>query len=791
MLYAHYDKNSQTGQALSEHLETVALKMEENLNSLHFSCLSADELRSLLYQTGYFHDIGKLMQSFQRYLQTGKGGDDKNHALISAGLFAANREKKDLVDYLAMLAIARHHSELTGDIETSSNQAIETLGRKYEDICRQIQACPEYRESLAASFDTDVFKNFIEKMACYLRSKRNRTQLDVEPFFLLQYIFSKLIWADKLNAAGLERQVVNTTKLADIERYIRAKNQQALAVNEKRETIRRNVLARIAALTDAEFEKIRIFQLTAPTGTGKTLTSVCAALKIMERMQKLDKCRGQIITALPFINILEQTKIDYEAFFKDVLVHYSGTDLNTVLEGSSKQENDLQKKLLLLSAWESPVVITTFVQFFESILTDKNKRLIRLHKLAGSVVILDEIQAIPFDLAPLLGAVIKHLADFYGTRFILMTATQPEIVTMANWFFPQDNQMNVYELLENYQEYYDGLKRTRLIPVFDKVKDNETLVEFIKATKQEQQSALVVVNTIQQSIEVYQLLKENYHVLYLSTNLIPFDRKDVIAEAAKLLKKKIPFILVSTQTIEAGVDLDFDIGYRDLAPLESIVQVAGRINRAGDKGEYLPLYVFNTNSAKSVYPQYTRAVTRDILKSAENLNEDNYIHMIERYYRRLTEEKRVDISELKSNSCTGSKSISVLIYRAMLVLKYRTTVKGCQAIRDFSFIEEQDNIKTVLIAKKLQVQEKAQEYAQLLKEGHLDFAQKAKLKQLLTELSRYTVDVRVSKLAKNQPCKFVDIYGVELDWYVVQLNELKNYYNETGFMTESSQAFVY
>lgn len=792
MLYAHYDKNLQSGQALLEHLETVALKMEENLDSLHFSCLSADELRSLLYQTGYFHDIGKLMQSFQRYLQTGKGGDDKNHALISAGLFAANREKKDLVDYLAMLAIARHHSELTGDIDTSSNRAFETLAQKYEDICRQIETCLEYRKFLAASFDTDVFKGFIKEMTRYLRSERNRPQLDVEPFFLLQYIFSKLIWADKLNAAGLDRQeTLNTTKLADIERYIRAKNQQALMVNKKRETIRRNVLAKIAALSDAEFEKIRIFQLTAPTGTGKTLTSVCAALKIMERMQKLDKCRGQIITALPFINILEQTKIDYEAFFKDVLVHYSGTDLNTVLEGSSEQENDLQKKLLLLSAWESPVVITTFVQFFESILTDKNKRLIRLHKLAGSVVILDEIQAIPFELAPLLGAVIKHLADFYGTRFILMTATQPEIVTMANWFFPQDNQMNVYELLENYQEYYDGLKRTRLIPVLDKVKDNETLAEFIKATKREQQSALVVVNTIQQSIEVYQLLKGNYRVLYLSTNLIPVDRKAVIAEAVMLLKQKIPFILVSTQTIEAGVDLDFDIGYRDLAPLESIVQVAGRINRAGDKGEYLPLYVFNTNSAKSVYPQYPRAVTRDILKSAENLNEDSYIHMIEQYYRRLTEEKRVDMRVLKSRSCTESKPISALIYQAMHVLRYRTTIKGCQAIRDFSFIKEQDNIKTVLITKTLQVQKKAEEYAQLLKEGHLDFAQKAKLKQLLTELSRYTVDVRVSKLVKNQPCKFVDVYGVMLDWYVVQLDEVENYYNETGFMTESSQAFVY
>ena len=495
----------------------------------------------------------------------------------------------------------------------------------------------------------------------------------------------------------------------------------------------------------------------------------------MERMQKLYQCRGQIITALPFINILEQTKIDYEAFFADVLVHYSGADLNATAENKSGHETDLQKKLLLMSAWESPVVITTFVQFFESILTDKNKRLIKLHKLAGSVVILDEVQTIPFYYAPLLGAVIQHLADFYGTRFILMTATQPEIVTMANRFLPKDNPMQTYELLPNYQEYYDDLKRTKIIPVFDKVEDNEALVEFIKATKEEDQSALVVVNTIRQSIEVYQLLKEEYQVLYLSTNLIPVDRKAVIKEAKALLKQKVPFVLVSTQTIEAGVDLDFDIGYRDLAPLESIIQVAGRVNRAGDKGEYLPLYVFDTGSAKSVYDQYPRQETSKMLKACESIGEDKYLSLIKQYYQRIAKSEQHERQ----------------IYQAMHILEYKTEVKDCLAIRDFSLIENQDNIKTVLITQTAQVQEKAEEYAQLLEAGHLDFAQKAKLKQLLTELSRYTVDVRVTNLAKNIPCKFADVHRVKLDWYVVQLDEVKNYYNETGFMTESPQAFVY
>lgn len=774
LLYAHYDKASKIGQPLPEHLEAVAGKMVENISTLKFECSLNEHLRQLLSQTGYYHDVGKIMESFQRYLKTDKGGHEKDHALISAAMFQTKYDAREIDAYLAMLAIAKHHGDLTCDVETN-NILFSQLTAQYKDIWQQVQSNLEFTALLDVPFDLEEYEVKIKRTASKIRQNKYE-KYGVEPFFLLQYIFSKLIWADKLNSAGLAQQErVNTTKLADIERYIQEKNQQVMAVNEKRETIRRSVLEKVESLSDDEFDKTRIFQLTAPTGTGKTLTSICAGLKIMERMQKLYQCRGQIITALPFINILEQTKIDYEAFFADVLVRYSGADLYDTTDNKAECETGLQKKLLLMSAWESPVVITTFVQFFESILTDKNSQLIKLHKLAGSVVILDEVQAIPFEYAPLLGAVIQHLADFYGTRFILMTATQPEIVTMANRFLPKENPMHTYELLPTYQKYYADLKRTKLVTAFDKVQDNEQLVEFIKATKAENQSALVVVNTIHQSIEVYHMLKEEYKVLYLSTNLIPVDRKAVIKAAKDLLKRKIPFVLVSTQTIEAGVDLDFDIGYRDLAPLASIIQVAGRINRAGDKGKYLSLYVFDTGSGKYVYDQYPRQETRKMLKERESIGEDEYLSLIKQYYQRIAKSEQHERQ----------------IYQAMHTLKYKTDDKDCLAIRDFSLIEKQDNIKTVLITKTVEVQEKAEEYAQLLEAGHLDFAQKAKLKQLLAELSRYTVDVRVTNLAKNIPCKFADVHRVNLNWYVVQLDEVKNYYNETGFMTESPNAFVY
>ena len=573
MLYAHYDNKIKKGQILNEHLNNVQSRMLDNISAVKFKLIEENLLKEILSNIGYYHDIGKIMNSFQKYLQTEQGGNEKNHSLISAGVFSAKYNNSiDTPTYLAMLSIAKHHVDMESefDINEHNYKLFFQLPKQYEDIKKQVENNQEYAKILENTFDLENYKKCIEENIIEIRSKRNISNNGVEPFFILQYFFSKLLWADKLDSANLFQENKNITTLENIENYIQTKNNIKLAVTERREDIRLTALKQVDILTDEEFYQTGIFQLTAPTGTGKTLTSICVALKIKERMQKQFGYSGQIITALPFINILEQTKSDYESFFTDVLTHYSGVDLNTSSK-NNEDENTLQEKLLLMSAWESPVIITTFVQFFESILTNKNNRLIKFNKLAGSVVILDEIQTIPSVFAPLLGAIIKYLNVFYGTRFILMTATQPEIVEAANKLLPKNYLMTAHELLPNHQKYYDNLTRTKLVNVFSEVTNNEELVEFIKKTKGDNKAALVVVNTIRQSIEVYKMLKQEYKVLYLSTNLIAIDRKKVIDQAKMLLSKKESFVLVSTQTIEAGVDLDFDIGYRDLASLESII----------------------------------------------------------------------------------------------------------------------------------------------------------------------------------------------------------------------------
>ena len=609
MLYAHYDRDLDVGQPLVDHIENVGLQMKTDTKALNFSNITKIELDNILYLVGIYHDIGKTMHAFQYYLKTGKGGSEKNHSLISAAIYSTMFNKNDVFAYLSFLAIAKHH----GNIESSINDE----GQDFYRLLKQYKECFEGIEENKLSiknlkktdFNLEKLRDFI-KTKLYLTNKRIRSD---EYFFELQYIFSKLLWADKIDSANLFKPTSDNCKgLSDVEQYVNKKNEgKVLDLNDKRNKIKNTVLIKINSLSDDEIRENRIFTLTAPTGTGKTLTSICASLLLGERINKIYNYRPRMITALPFINILEQTKKDYEGIFENVLVHHSANDF------SDEQYGDmpLKDRFLLTNAWENDVIITTFVQFFESILSDKNSKILKVNKLSESIVILDEIQSLPGKYYPLLGVVIKRLSDFYGTRFILMTATQPEIVAYANKLLV-GNKMSAIELLEDSSEYYKNLKRTKIIPVMNEVKDNNMIVNFIVSTKKDNQSALVVVNTISQSIEIYNLLVDKYKtkckVLYLSTNLISLDRKRIIDKAKGYLEKKTPFIMVSTQTIEAGVDLDFDIGYRDLAPLESIIQVAGRINRAGEKEDFSPLYVFETGSGNSVYKMYNIHKTKEV-----------------------------------------------------------------------------------------------------------------------------------------------------------------------------------
>ncbi|WP_054750187.1 CRISPR-associated helicase Cas3' [Ruminiclostridium josui] len=579
--------------------------------------------------------------------------------------------------------------------------------------------------------------------------------------------FSSLICFDKLDSAGIyRRQQEKLPTISNLDAYILKKSAGRKSnLQTQRNEIKCKVLETIDKLSDEELKSTRIFTFTAPTGAGKTLTSVAAELRLAERLKNIYGVEPNIIVAIPFVNILEQTKEDYNSIFKNVLVHHS---LSNMKEYKESDMTNLHEKELLTDTWESNVIMTTFVQFFESILTAKNNKLMKLNKMSGSIVVLDEIQSLPFQYYPLLGAVIKKISDYYGIWFILMTATQPKIIDYANMLL-DNSKMSAIELLQDERRYFTELERTMLIPCFDKLYEIDDIAKLIHKTKPCDKNALVVVNTIAYSIDLYnKLTKDGHRVLYLSTNLISVDRKKVIEECQKLIKDRVPFILVSTQTIEAGVDLDFDIGYRDLAPLESIIQVAGRVNRNGKKNPFSPVYVFESGKGTLVYKFYRIDKTKKYLN--RNIPENEYVDLVESYYSELLEDKSYDRE----------------IWEGIEKLNYEVVSK-------FRLIDEQF-VQDVIIEIDDDISMALENYCKLRKEYSINksYEIRDKIKQTNKLINQYTVKVRTNKLVQNMPWRFDEVYSyIDAPYLIVPKPNVSQFYNATGFISENKDAFMY
>lgn len=765
MLYAHFDKDKQEGQQLGEHLKNVSNFMIDKLCYLSFEDILIDDLERLLKLTGEYHDTGKATTYFQRYLTEGEENELKAHSFLSSSVFVkmcSSVFSKNLI-YLGFIAILNHHGRLNTYVDGTNWNA---LIKQYNNFITTIKDNSFNIENL----DLDSVRLEAEEIESVIDHKmrminiRRRTPLH---FFMLQYIFSSLICFDKLDSAGiLRKQQLELPTINDLDAYIikKSKGRKSNLQNQRNE-IKSKVLETIDKLSDEELKSTRIFTFTAPTGAGKTLTSVAAELRLSQRLKEIYGTEPNIIVAIPFVNILEQTKDDYNSIFKDVLIHHS---LSNLKEYNESDMTNLHERELLTDTWECNVIMTTFVQFFESILTAKNNRLMKLNKMSGSIVVLDEIQSLPPTYYPLLGAVIKKMSEYYGIWFILMTATQPKIIDYANMLLT-DGQMSAVELLQDSKSYFTQLERTMLIPSFDKLYDIDDIVELIINTKPDNKNALVVVNTIAYSIELYdKLIQQGYRVLYLSTNLISVDRKNVILECQKLIDDKVPFILVSTQTIEAGVDLDFDIGYRDLAPLESIIQVAGRVNRNGKKDPLSPVYVFESGKGTLVYKFYRIDKTKKYLN--KNIQENEYVNLVDSYYSELLEDKSYDRE----------------IWEAIQTLKY-------EDISKFKLIDEQYT-QDVIIEIDDNISKALEDYCRLRKGYSKDksYDIRDEIKQKAKLINQYTVKVRTNKLIKNMPWRFDEIYSyIDAPYLIVPKPNVSQFYNTTGFISENKDAFMY
>lgn len=418
-----------------------------------------------------------------------------------------------------------------------------------------------------------------------LRGPRAALELDL----LSRMLFSMLVDADFLDTSahfeGTLPRVAPAVDMALLAKQFEQRRTTYLAhrtpsaVDQVREDIYREVLASAGRAPG-------MYVMHVPTGGGKTLASAGFALR-----HAAEYGLGRVVFAVPFISITEQNAqvyrdmldpVEGEAGGPVVLEHHSSADLH-----SSKASAVWAR--LAAENWDAPVVVTTTVQLFQSLFANRPSAMRKLHRLAGAVIVLDEVQALPDRLlAPILSA-LRGLVDHFGASVVLASATQPEY-----WTLPQLDGVARLDVVEDVGRLFAQLRRVDYIWRVDEALTWESLAEAVASEPDGQ--VLAVVNTTADAACLHRTLQRavndgglavdvdpDVRVLHLSTRMTAEHRREVISGIRERLKMGQPTLVVSTSLIEAGVDIDFPCVYRALAPAESLQQAAGRCNRNGNR----------------------------------------------------------------------------------------------------------------------------------------------------------------------------------------------------------------
>lgn len=485
------------------------------------------------------HDIGKYSREFQHRLE---GGPKVDHST------AGGKEAFQLRQIEVAFAVMGHHSGLPnygGKNNTASD------GTLYGRLKKEVPDYSAWKQEIALS------------------TARRPTQIPpdiLSETFYIRMLYSCLVDADFLDTelfmngvrprGGYESLDVLLDKLNQyIEPWWNPQNE----LNRKRCDILQS------CLEAGETFPSGLYTLTVPTGGGKTVSSLAFALR-----HAVAHGKKRVIYVIPYTSIIDQTAEVFEKILgaENVLEHHSGVDYS-MPEGEVDPAH--YRKALATENWDAPVIVTTAVQFFESLYSNLSSRCRKLHNIADSIIIFDEAQTLPVSyLLPCVSA-ISQLVQYYGVTAVLCTATQPALQPLFAELAPG---LTMREICPGTDTLYQFFRRTTLRQAG--VLSEEELVEHLKASPQ----TLCVVNRRATAQRLYALLPEEGRYC-LTTLLCPADRKRLLKEIRERLKDGLPCRVVSTSLIEAGVDVDFPNAWREEAGLDSIIQTAGRCNREG------------------------------------------------------------------------------------------------------------------------------------------------------------------------------------------------------------------
>jgi len=602
MNYIAHVRNIEDKQLLKEHLQNVSLIASRNASKLGLS-KSAELI-------GLFHDLGKYSEAFQNYIGSATGIIDQDadeyvdstglkgkidHSSAGAQMVWSQSQNKNgqnkIIAQILSLCVASHHSGLIDCVSPDGKDVFLKRMSKSEEIT--------YLEEVKNRVETDIHEkitNLIDagsinsEILVFLKNiaKNENSQYSIKTQFsyglIIRMLYSCLIDADRMDTADFEnpKQAKNrqSGKYYDWDVLI---NRLETKISKFEQKPDRNEVDDIRKIvSDACFNRgtddTGVFTLTVPTGGGKTLASLRFALQHAKK-HNLDR----IIYVIPFTSIIDQNA----RVVREILETEKQDSGRIVLEHHSNLLPEVQnsRNKILSENWDAPVVYTTSVQLLETLFSGGTRSVRRMHQLANAIIIFDEIQTLPVKTVHLFCNAINFLTKYCHSSVVLCTATQP----LLNHVEEEKGRISFdasNEIMPDVEKLYNDLKR---VDVENIIKpegwSNKEIANLAKKQVEESASCLVIVNTKKNAQAVFQECIEFFEipVYHLSTSMCPAHRMKKLTEIRQKLEVQEPLICVSTQLIEAGVDVDFGSVIRFVAGIDSIAQAAGRCNRNGKR----------------------------------------------------------------------------------------------------------------------------------------------------------------------------------------------------------------
>ncbi|WP_040205280.1 CRISPR-associated helicase/endonuclease Cas3 [Neobacillus jeddahensis] len=658
---AHIRESDKLVQTVDEHLLGV-----KDLAECYGEPLGIKHITGL---AGMLHDLGKYTNEFRDYILEAVKNPDAppkrgsvDHSTAGGKLLYELFHVTNITPYKGIVAeivgnaIISHHSSLHDFLnpDLESNYL-----RRVRD-----KELPEFNRSRKSFFDhvmsEEDFHVYVEKAANELEeflAKERQENNEKQIMFLTKYIFSSLIDADRTNTRLFEEN--NTEEIIfDHQELFETHYSRLMAkINDFKQHKNANTpinLLRASMSSQCELfaeKPSGIYTLSIPTGGGKTLASLRYALK-----HAMVHNKKRIIYIVPYTTIIEQNAEEVRKILMDdanILEHHS----NVIEDDHDNDESQdgmmtIQQKLnLAKDNWDSPIIFTTMVQFLNVFYAKGSRNSRRLHNLSESVIIFDEVQKVPIPCVSLFNQALNFLKIYARSSIVLCTATQPALD-----FVEHKLEINTdAEMISSLDDVIDAFKRVEIIDkATNEALNNEKLANFIAIKLEEVQSVLVILNTKTVVKNLYNLLIEqdmDIPIYHLSTAMCAAHRNKILAEVRQHLKEGNKIICISTQLIEAGVDVSFDCVIRSLAGLDSIAQAAGRCNRHGEK-DIQHVYVIDHEEEKldrlkeiKVGKQVARKILIDIRRdSSSHGGSILSVPAMDRYFREYYTEFEADLN---------------------------------------------------------------------------------------------------------------------------------------------------